>query len=103
MSRYTPVSTEEIEADPALADWRVADGSLVAAFVAATFTDAGALVAMIAAAADEADHHPDLSLAYPGRVTVTMSTHDTGGLTDADVRLAREVTTLAAQCGAAAE
>ncbi len=100
MSRYTPVSVTEIESNPALSDWAVVDGALVGRFVAPSFAGGGALTAAIAAAADAADHHPDLELHYPGRVTVTLSTHDTNGLTDADVALAIEISALAAGAGA---
>lgn len=43
----------------------------------------------LAAAAEAADHHPDLAIAW-NRVTVTLSTHSAGGITDKDIALARE-------------
>lgn len=41
----------------------------------------------VAFAAEKADHHPDLLLAW-GRVEVRLSTHDAGGLTRLDLELA---------------
>ncbi|TDL79362.1 4a-hydroxytetrahydrobiopterin dehydratase [Palleronia sediminis] len=38
--------------------------------------------------AEKADHHPEWSNTY-NRVAVRLTTHDTGGLTDKDVALAR--------------
>lgn len=41
----------------------------------------------IAVLAERANHHPDLVLTYP-RVTVQLTTHDAGGLTQKDFDLA---------------
>lgn len=82
-----------------LPDWRVVDDdgtdTIVAAFVAPGFGAGGELVATIARAADEMDHHPDLELAYPGRVAVQLSSHDAGGLTERDAELATTISVLA--------
>ena len=40
--------------------------------------------------AEAADHHPDLSVTW-GRVTVKLSTHSAGGITDKDFELARRL------------
>lgn len=37
--------------------------------------------------AENLDHHPDIDIRY-NRVTLTLSTHDAGGLTEKDFRLA---------------
>jgi 4a-hydroxytetrahydrobiopterin dehydratase len=44
--------------------------------------------------AEEMGHHPDLEISW-NRVTVTLSTHSQGGLTDADFELARRIDALA--------
>ena len=44
-------------------------------------------VGRIAALAEAADHHPDLDIRYR-KVRVALSTHDSGGLTGADLELA---------------
>ncbi len=49
----------------------------------------------LAGAAEAADHHPDLAIAW-NRVTVTLSTHSAGGITDKDIALAREADRLIA-------
>jgi len=103
MPSYTPVTPADIAADETLADWRVIVRALHADFVAPGFSAGAALVAEIAAAADAADHHPDVDLRWPGRVHVALTTHDTGGLSDADVALARTISRLAGEAGATPE
>jgi 4a-hydroxytetrahydrobiopterin dehydratase len=49
----------------------------------------------LAEAAEAADHHPDLVISW-NRVTVTLSTHSAGGITDKDMALAREADGLTA-------
>jgi 4a-hydroxytetrahydrobiopterin dehydratase len=51
-------------------------------------------VTRLAEVAEAADHHPDVAISW-NRVTVTLSTHSAGGVTDKDVSLAREADRLA--------
>ncbi len=83
-----------------LADWRYVLGAIRADFVAASFAAAAALVVSISDAAERAVHHPDIDVRYPGRVRVLLTTHATGALTTIDVKLAREISGLAAASGA---
>jgi 4a-hydroxytetrahydrobiopterin dehydratase len=53
----------------------------------------------IGATAEEANHHPDVSLTYP-EVIVTLSSHDVGGITSRDIDLARRISEHAAELGA---
>jgi 4a-hydroxytetrahydrobiopterin dehydratase len=48
------------------------------------------LVNAIGYCAEAAYHHPDLSVTW-GRVTVKLSTHSAGGITDKDFSLARRI------------
>ena len=68
-------------------------------FAGRSFTAAAELVASIAAAADRADHHPDVQLRYPGCVHVVLTTHAANGVTDADTGLAAEISALARERG----
>ncbi|WP_139981726.1 VOC family protein [Nocardioides litoris] len=77
-----------------LEDWRYMLGALHARFATGDFATGLRLVQSIAAAAEEADHHPDVDLRYP-YVGVRLSSHDVGGVTMRDVRLAREISRLA--------
>jgi 4a-hydroxytetrahydrobiopterin dehydratase len=100
---YTPITAEEFSASEGVGDWRVVLGAVQATFRAPSFPAAGRLVAAIADAAEAADHHPDLSLTYPGRVRVALTTHAVDGLSTHDVDLARHISQLAADAGATAE
>lgn len=97
---YTPLDAEQFTATEGLADWRVVLRTAEAHFRAPSFPAAGRLVAAIADAAEAADHHPDVSLTYPGRVRVALTTHAVGGLSTHDVDLARHISELAADAGA---
>ncbi|MEU4562348.1 VOC family protein [Actinoplanes sp. NPDC023936] len=59
-----------------------------------------ALVNAIGAAAEAADHHPDLDLRYSW-VDVGLVSHDAGAVTERDIRMARTITDLAGQAGVA--
>lgn len=58
-----------------------------------TFSEAFAFMARVALLAEKADHHPDWSNSY-NRVTIALSTHAAGGLTDKDVALAKAIDAL---------
>jgi 4a-hydroxytetrahydrobiopterin dehydratase len=58
----------------------------------ASFAEAMAFVNRVAALAEEVDHHPDILVEYD-RVTLTLTSHDVGGLTERDFRLAGRVDT----------
>ena len=47
-----------------------------------------------AQAAEAADHHPDMAVGYK-RVTVTLTTHSSGGISQKDLDLAAALDTLA--------
>jgi 4a-hydroxytetrahydrobiopterin dehydratase len=96
---YDRVSATEFDATAGLPDWRYLLGAIEATFVADSFGTAGSFVEQIAAAADAADHHPDVDLRYPGRVHVVLMTHAVDGLTTVDVELARTISSLAASAG----
>lgn len=76
--------------------WSVKNDSIVRTYTLPSFADAIAFVTRLAFAAEAADHHPDLQIAYK-KVTVTWSTHDAGGLTDKDFAGARQADDAAAR------
>lgn len=77
-----------------LAHWRLTtvQGTPAISTVVATgnFMAGVDLVNQVAPLAEKANHHPDVLLSYP-RVTLTLTTHDAGGLTEKDFALAAEI------------
>ena len=70
--------------------WRREDDALVRELRFDGFRDAIAFIDRVADVADAADHHPELHNVY-ATVTVRLTTHDVGGITTADVDLARAI------------
>lgn len=68
--------------------WRQAGNAIQKQYTFANFKEAVFFVNTVAGLAEKAGHHPDISVAY-NRVTLTLSTHDAGGLTGKDFDLAR--------------
>ena len=56
------------------------------------FGEAMRFVNNVADAAEAANHHPDIDIRY-SKVTLVLSTHDSGGITQADIDLARAIET----------
>lgn len=94
------LTSDEIQAAE-LGEWRHESDSLLASFQTGDFATGAELVAQIAAAAELANHHPDITLTYP-KVEVLLTTHDSGGVTSKDVELARSISGLAHGLGVAA-
>lgn len=67
--------------------WRVEDKELIRTYELPTFREAIAFVGRVADAAEREDHHPDIDIRYR-RVTLRLSTHDAGGLTFRDPKVA---------------
>jgi 4a-hydroxytetrahydrobiopterin dehydratase len=84
-------------------DWRVLPSGEAAAYFATVKFAAGvALIDEIGRLADAANHHPDVDLRYKG-VTVRVSSHDIGALSNRDVSLARQISGAARELGVAAD
>ena len=84
--------------DPLLAaGWTLAESgeTLRKTYVFRDFVEAFGFMAKVALVAEKLGHHPDWSNSYR-RVTVALTTHDAGGLTELDVRLAERMDRLAA-------
>jgi 4a-hydroxytetrahydrobiopterin dehydratase len=64
--------------------------SLTKTYKFADFTEAFSWMTRAALWAEKWDHHPEWSNVY-NRVTVTLTTHDAGGLSSLDAKLARKL------------
>ena len=73
--------------------WSEVDGALEREFRFDTYLQGIGFVDRLAAIADGADHHPDITIGYK-RVTVRWSTHSAGGITDRDRELAERTNEL---------
>jgi 4a-hydroxytetrahydrobiopterin dehydratase len=79
--------------DDALRDlpgWSIRNGMLVKTYNHETFPEAIVFVNAVAHLAELANHHPDIDVRYTN-ITLSLVTHDQGGLTGRDVDLARQV------------
>src|SRR6202158_1524553 len=70
--------------------WRVVKGNLHRMFEFKDFTQAFGFMKRVALAAERMDHHPDWSNAY-NKVTIDLSTHSAGGITENDFELASKI------------
>ncbi|MBL8665510.1 MAG: 4a-hydroxytetrahydrobiopterin dehydratase [Alphaproteobacteria bacterium] len=79
-----------------LKGWKVDAGrdAIAKEFRFADFNQAFAFMTQVALKAERMDHHPEWSNVY-NRVSVRLSTHDCGGLSQRDIDLARFIDTLA--------
>lgn len=88
MNRPSLLSPGEIATRlESLPGWSLSNKTLRREFVFADFPEAFAFMTHVALVAEKEGHHPDWSNAW-NRVTVALSTHDAGGVTDLDFRLA---------------
>jgi len=77
-----------------LPGWERRGNEISKTFTHADFAAAMAFVDRVADAAEEANHHPDIDIRW-NKVTMALSTHSQGGLTEHDLRLARRIESLA--------
>jgi 4a-hydroxytetrahydrobiopterin dehydratase len=70
------------------------DGSSITTTVSRKdFRDALIFIGAVAYQAEQANHHPDILIQW-NKVTLTLSTHSAGGLTDNDFDLAAKISAL---------
>jgi 4a-hydroxytetrahydrobiopterin dehydratase len=85
---YNKLSGNELEETVrSLSGWELKDGKLQKSFKFSNFIEAFGFMTRIALEAEKINHHPEWSNVY-NTVTVKLSTHDTGGITDYDIKLA---------------
>jgi 4a-hydroxytetrahydrobiopterin dehydratase len=77
--------------DADLADWRKLAQALHARFLTGDFTTGLGFVTAVTEAAEAANHHPDILVHGWNNVRLILSTHSVGGLTQADLDMARRL------------
>jgi 4a-hydroxytetrahydrobiopterin dehydratase len=81
------------EIERALADlpgWKRDGRNIVKTYDFGGFKAAMAFANTVAELAERADHHPDINVQFH-KVSLTLTSHDAGGITDRDLRLARQI------------
>jgi 4a-hydroxytetrahydrobiopterin dehydratase len=85
MARLT---AKQIEAKlAALPEWTQSGGVIQRTFGFPDFVKSMAFVNRVAEEAERAQHHPDIMVRY-SKVTLALSTHDAGGITQKDIDFA---------------
>ena len=81
-----------------LTGWQPVDGrdAIQRSFKFKTFNEAWGFMTRVALMAEKADHHPEWSNVY-NRVDILLSTHDCNGLSQRDVKLAKQISAIFGQ------
>ena len=77
-----------------LPGWKLQGKGIERGFQFGNFQEAMEFVNKIAAAAEASNHHPDIAISY-NRVTLTLISHDAGGITQRDVAMAGKINEIA--------
>jgi 4a-hydroxytetrahydrobiopterin dehydratase len=89
------LTADQIAALPQdLPRWNLVAGKLRRELRFADFVEAFGFMARVALIAEAMGHHPEWSNVW-NRVTIELTTHDAGGLTDLDLQLAQRIDVLA--------
>jgi 4a-hydroxytetrahydrobiopterin dehydratase len=89
----TLLTTEEISEGLRDMEWDWEGSELIKTVELGDFAAALAYVNRVGALAEHHNHHPDISIRW-NTVTLQLSTHSAGGITDLDLELARAIDAL---------
>jgi len=103
MSMFPPARIGTDTAVAALSGWQAVAtrDAIEKRFRFASFNTAFGFMTRVAMFAEKLNHHPEWTNVY-NRVDVILTTHDAGGVTELDVRMAQFMDEAAAQLGATA-
>ncbi|HIK27721.1 MAG: 4a-hydroxytetrahydrobiopterin dehydratase [Oscillatoriaceae bacterium SKW80] len=88
------LSENEIKAElEKITGWSVEGKKLQRTWTLSNFVEAIAFVNKLVEPSEKAGHHPDIEISY-NKVTVKLTTHDAGGLTEKDFQLAKVISEL---------
>lgn len=77
----------------ALPDWTLEGSSIQTILTFKNFIEAIAFVNKVVSPAEASGHHPDISISY-NRVIISLTTHDSGGVTKQDFMMAHTLSKL---------
>ena len=96
MPRPPALTPDQVAAELAtLPGWSGDTDAIKRTIECASFPAAIKVVDVVAAAAETANHHPDIDIRWR-TLHFTLSTHDAGGVTELDIALAHEIDSAAA-------
>ena len=85
------LSADQRQTLPAtLPNWTINEQSISLELIFSDFNEAFGFMSRVALLAEGRNHHPNWSNVY-NRVSITLCTHDLGGLSDLDVELAAAI------------
>jgi 4a-hydroxytetrahydrobiopterin dehydratase len=90
------LQAEEVDRRLEGSAWRREGAAIVRDLEFGGFVEAIAFVDDVAEAAEDADHHPDILVHDHNKVRLTLSTHNEGGITGADLDMAATIDALSA-------
>ena len=76
-----------------LPGWSRRGDTLTKTYTFEKFADGISFVNRVAKIADDMDHHPDIDIRYT-KISLSLSTHDAGGITQSDLTLADRIEAL---------
>jgi 4a-hydroxytetrahydrobiopterin dehydratase len=86
---------EVLQALQNLPGWTVNGAAIARTFEFPNFVEAMGFVNRIAEAAEAMNHHPDITINY-NKVKLTLISHDSGGVTQRDLRMAGKINEISA-------
>ncbi len=94
MSNLRKLAANEIDVElQTVTNWTLVDGKLRRDFAFEDFIEAFGFMTRVAILAERLDHHPEWFNVY-NRVNIELSTHDVGGISRLDFKLARQIDAL---------
>lgn len=73
-----------------LPHWQRNGSAIERGYAFANFVEAMAFVNKVAEAAEQSNHHPDITISY-NKVALVLTSHDSGGVTARDIRMAAKI------------
>ena len=88
---YRKLGSEEIHAELSkLKKWKIVNGKIQRNFEFENFEEAFSFMTRVALEVEKMDHHPEWFNVY-NKVKIELVTHDVGGLSNYDFRLAKRI------------
>jgi len=89
MKKYSEAEVKK-HLSKSLKNWSFEKGLIQRDFEFKDFTEAFSFITAVALLAERADHHPEWSNVY-NKVSIALSTHSAGGITEKDFDLASQI------------